>query len=178
MTSFTYESRVDEFIDETIPDDEVVVETGFGADYAAPTNYGTDSHWPPLTPMVEWTNRMGWENYGLESSMSEDALWNAVDERQVSNQLLPAAYLLAAHIAENGTEGLQYASDAFTMAIRQGEPFVRRQDYDANTSLERVAIDVANWTFSTAQENLAERVSRASTGTLLQSGIPPQVVEE
>lgn len=166
----------DSTVDAVFEEADVSYRTGFSAEYAAPVNYGTEAHWPPLTPMVKWTDRMGWDNPGLDASMSEDELWNEVSRRQTANEPLPAAYGMAKHIAENGTQPMNYASDAFTDAVREGEQWVAAQDYDDTASPSLVLREFASWTFTMAQENLNQRVSRATTGNLLQSGFPP--VEE
>jgi hypothetical protein len=163
-------------LDEAFEEADIRYRTGFSAKYAAPVNYGTEAHWPPLTPMVRWTDRMGWDNPGVDTSMSEDELWNEVSRRQTANEPLPAAYGMAKHIAENGTEPMQYGSDAFTDAVREGESWVDAQGYDATAPPSLILREFASWTFTMAQQYLNERVSRATTGNLLQSGFPP--VEE
>lgn len=124
-------------IDTTFPEKDIRVRVGYTTEYAAAVNYGTDPHWPPLTPMVKWTNRMGWENYNLSESDKEGRLWEKVDQRRAEGEPLPAAYLLARHIAENGTKPMQYASDAFIEAQQQGEKWLEGRDYDADTRSSR-----------------------------------------
>lgn len=171
----TVELELDmDVIEETIPDDDITVVTGFSTEYAAYVNYGTEAHWPPLTPMVKWTERMGWENYNLETSDSEDELWDKVDERQNSNEPLPAAYLMARHISQHGTEAMMYASDAFDEAVMNGESWMESQGYH-NEDPEQILLDFANWTLELATQNIVDRVSPATTGKLIQSGIQPQV---
>jgi hypothetical protein len=172
------EHESEDLLDAVFSDSDLAVETGFAADYAAPANYGSEAHWPPLTPMVTWTERLGWENYDLSTSDSEDVLWAKVDARQAANEPLPGAFLLARHIAQHGTEPLHYASDAYAQGVREGESFVESQGYDATTPVREILLETASWTFSLANQKLAKRVSRASTGVLLQSGFPPQVIEE
>ena len=167
-----------EKLDEIFLDGEVRVRTGFSAEYAAPVNYGSDPHWPPLTPMVRWTDRMGWENYGLDTSMEEGAMWDYVDERRAANEPLPAAYYMAQHIAENGTEPMLYASDAFIEAQQGADAFVESMDYDSDVPLETIAEDFANWSLELAIDNLNERVSAATTGKLQQSASPARAVEK
>lgn len=144
-------------------------QAGFEAEHAAPVNYGADAHWPPLGPLVGWTNRMGWDNGDLTESMPEEQLWAAVDQRRNAGEPLPAAYLLAAHIAEHGTEGNRFASDAFVEAVQRADRFIDEQQYPDDVSLEEVARDVANWTVELAVANLEERVSQAATGELAAS---------
>lgn len=163
-------------IDAIFPDGDVRVQVGFSTAYAAAVNYGTDPHWPPLRPMVRWTNRMGWENYGLTDGMSEDSLWDEVDRRRAENEPLPAAYHLAAHIAENGTKPMRFASDAYIEAQQRGEDWLEGRDYDPETSVVEIAKDFGNWTLELANDNLVERVSSASTGKLQQSAFPAQVM--
>jgi len=146
--------------------------TGFAAEHAAPANYGTDPHWPPLTPMLEWTNRMGWSNPGLDESMTEDEMWREVERRKAAKEPLPSAFHLAAHMSRAGTEGLMYASDAFSQGATRGESWVEKQDYDPETPPDVIIREFLNWTFSLAQQYLNERVSSATTGELLRSGYP------
>lgn len=167
-----------EKIDAIFPDGDVRVRVGFATEYAAAVNYGTDPHWPPLRPMVRWTNRMGWENYGLTDGMSEDDLWGEVDRRRNEGEPLPGAYHLAAHIAENGTKPMMFASDAFVEAQQRGEDWISGRDYDAETPLVEIAQDFGNWTLELANDNLVERVSSASTGKLQQSAFPAEVIEK
>lgn len=165
-------------IDSIFPDGDIRVQVGFHTSYAAAVNYGTDPHWPPLRPMVKWTNRMGWENYGLTDGMSEDDLWGEVDRRRAEGEPLPAAYLMAAHIAAHGTKPMMYASDAFTEAQQKGESWLEGRDYDADTPLEKIATDFGNWTLELAIDNLQERQSSAATGTLQTSFMPAEVIEK
>ena len=151
--------------------------TGFAAEYAAPVNYGSEAHWPPLTPMLEWTDRMGWDNPGLDASMSEGDMWDEVDRRQSAGEDLPAAYHLAAHIAEHGTDAMMYGSDAFEEAARTGEAWAERQGYDGDNP-DVILRDFGSWTVSLAIENIIERVSPASKGGLIQSAIDPPVPED
>jgi len=169
---------MNEKIDAIFPDKDVRVQVGFNTAYAAAVNYGSDPHWPPMTPMVRWTNKLGWENYGLTKSMSEDELWAAVDRRRTEGEPLPGAYYLAAHIAENGTKPMMYASDAFVQAQQEGEAFIERQGYDAETPIVEIAKDFGNWTLELANDNLVSRVSSASTGNLQQSAFPAEVLQK
>lgn len=150
---------------------------GFGADYAAPVNYGGEPHWPPLKPMYNWTSRMGWENYGLDGNMSEGEMWDYVDERRNSREPLPAAYNLASHVADEGTEAMMYASDAFSQAQAEGESWMESRAEDVD-SLRRLALDFGNWTLELAEDNLIERVSSATTGPggLLGSMQPAELI--
>jgi len=75
----------DSKIESIFPDQDVRVQVGFTTEYAAAVNYGSDPHWPPMSPMVRWTNKLGWENYGLKASQSEDELWAAVDRRRLGS---------------------------------------------------------------------------------------------
>lgn len=167
-----------EHIESVFPDKDIRVKVGFNTEYAAAVNYGTDPHWPPLQPMVKWTNRMGWENYGLKASMPEGSLWDAVDRRRTEGEPLPAAYHLAAHIAENGTKPMLYASDAFIEAQQDGEQWIEDRDYDATTPLVEIAQDFGNWSLELANDNLVERVSMAATGNLQQSAFPAEVIQK
>lgn len=167
-----------EKIDTIFPENDIRVQVGFTTSYAAAVNYGTDPHWPPLKPMVRWTNRMGWENYGLTRTQPEDELWAFVDERRSAGEPLPAAYLLAAHIAANGTKAMRYASDAFVKGQQEGEKWLKGRGYSANTPAVEIATDFANWTLELANDFLVERVSAASTGTLQTSAFPAQVIEK
>lgn len=167
-----------EKIESIFPDDDIRVEVGFATEYAAAVNYGTDPHWPPLTPLVRWTNQLGWENYGLTPSQPEGELWDAVDRRRAEGEPLPGAYHLAAHIAENGTKPMRYASDAFVQAQQEGESWVDGRDYDATTPVVEIAKDFANWTLELANDNLVQRVSSASTGKLQQSAYPAEVLQK
>lgn len=163
-------------IDSIFPDDDIRVRVGFNTEYAAAVNYGAEPHWPPLTPMVKWTDRMGWENYGLDEGMAEGDLWAEVDRRRSENEPLPAAYHMAAHIAENGTKPMMYASDAFVEAQQQGEAWIEGEDYDEETPVEEIATDFANWTLELSIDNLQERQSSAATGTLQTSFMPAEVI--
>jgi hypothetical protein len=165
-------------IDTTFPEQDVRVQVGFNTPYAAAVNYGAEPHWPPLRPMVKWTNRMGWENYGLTDSMSEDDLWAEVDRRRAEGMPQPAGYLMAAHIAEHGTKPMMYASDAFTEAQQKGESWLSGREYDADTPLVEIAEDFANWSLELAVDNLQARQSSAATGTLQTSFFPAQVIEK
>lgn len=165
-------------IDTVFPDADVRVRVGFAAPYAAAVNYGSDPHWPPLTPMVRWTNRLGWENYDLREADSEDTLWSKVDARRGAGEPLPGAYHLAAHIAEHGTKPMLYASDAYIEAQQRGEKWLEGRDYDASTSIVEIARDFANWTLELANDNLVDRVSAASDGNLQRSAFPARVIEK
>lgn len=167
-----------EKIESIFPDKDVRVQVGFTTAYAAAVNYGSEPHWPPMKPMVKWTNKLGWENYGLKESQPEDELWAAVDQRRSEGKPLPGAYHLAAHIAENGTKPMMYASDAFTQAQQQGESWVEDRDYDAETPIVEIAKDFGNWTLELANDNLVERVSSASLGKLQQSAFPAEVLQK
>lgn len=166
----------DDILEDIFEETDLTVRVGYSADYAAHVNYGGDPHWPPLTPMFEWTERMGWDNPGLESGMSEGAMWDEVDRRQNSNKPLPSAYFMAQHIAENGTQAMMFASDAFAHAAANGESWLERQNYDDGTSLERILKDFGNWTLEESNDRLVNRVSSATTGKLLQSGYPAELV--
>lgn len=165
-------------IESIFPDEDIRVQVGFTTRYAAAVNYGSDPHWPPMTPMVKWTNRLGWENYGLEASQPEDDLWAEVDRRRNEAEPLPGAYHLAAHIAAHGTKPMMYASDAFVQAQQEGEAWVEGRGYDAETPIEKIATDFGNWTLELANDNLVERVSAASFGNLQQSAFPAKVVSK
>jgi hypothetical protein len=149
-----------------------------GADYAAPVNYGGEPHWPPLRPMFKWTDRMGWENYGLDGSMKEGDMWDYVDQRRNARKPLPAAFLLASHIADEGTEAMYYASDAFSEAQSTGDAWIER-NYEEGMPLDELVLNLANWTLEMAQDNLMSRVSSASHGAsgLLGSMQPAELVE-
>lgn len=149
----------------------------FTSEYAAHVNYGGDPHWPPLTPMFKWTDRMGWDNYGLDKSMSEDEMWDYVDQRRNAREPLPAAFLLASHIAEEGTEAMMYASDAFAQAQTDGESWLEA-NVDEDTPLREAALNFANWSLELAEDNLIERVSQATHGSsgLLGSMQPAEMV--
>ncbi|UTF55986.1 hypothetical protein [Natronosalvus rutilus] len=163
-------------IDAVFPEADVRVQVGFAAPYAAAVNYGSDPHWPPLTPMVRWTNKLGWENYDLQEADSEDALWQKVDNRRAAGDPLPGAYHLAAHIAENGTKPMLYASDAFIEASQRGEKWLEGRGYDAETPVVEIARDFANWSLELANDNLVSRVSAASDGNLQRSAFPAKVI--
>lgn len=158
-------------------DDVYRAEVGFGADYAAPVDQGGEPHWPPLRPLIGWTERMGWENYGLDKGTNESDAWNYVDSRRDEGKPLPAAYLLAAHIADEGTEAMHYASDAFAEAQSRGDSWMRSH-YQEGMPLRRLVLDYANWTLGMAEDNLIERVSQASQGSagLLGSMTPAELV--
>jgi len=168
----------DSKIESIFPDQDVRVQVGFTTEYAAAVNYGSDPHWPPMSPMVRWTNKLGWENYGLKASQSEDELWAAVDRRRTEGEPLPGAYYLAAHIAENGTKPMLYASDAFVQAQQEGESWVEGRNYDAETPIVEIAQDFGNWTLELANDNLVQRVSSAATGKLQQSAFPAEVLQK
>jgi len=155
------------------PDPAVFV-TGFTAEYAAPVNYGSEAHFPPLKPMERWTRRMGWDNPGLERGMSEDEMWEEVNRRRNTDEPMPSAWFMALHINENGTRPMLYASDAFDEAASGAESFVGSRDYGDNATTEEVLRDFTNWTSQLAQEKLINRVSRATTGAsgLLGSAYP------
>lgn len=165
-------------IDTVFPESDVRVRVGFNSPYAAAVNYGSDPHWPPLTPMVGWTEKLGWENYNLREQDAEGDLWDKVDNRRAQGDPLPAAYHLAAHIAENGTKPMLYASDAFIEAEQRGEQWLEGRDYDASTSVVEIARDFANWTLELANDNLVSRVSAASDGNLQRSAFPARVIEK
>lgn len=165
-------------IDTVFPDSDVRVRVGFTAPYAAAVNYGTDPHWPPLTPLVRWTDRLGWENYDLRESDPEGDLWQKVDDRRAAGEGLPAAYLLAAHIAEHGTKPMLYASDAFLEAQQRGEKWVEGRNYDGTTPVVKIARDFANWSLELANDNLVERVSAASDGNLQRTAFPAEVIQK
>lgn len=167
-----------DLIDHIFPDGDIRVEVGYEAEYAAAVNYGSDPHWPPLKPLVIWTEKMGWENYNLREGDNEGDLWSKVDDRRAAGEPLPAAYLLAAHIAENGTKPMLFASDAFVQAQQEGEQWIKGRGYTAETSLVQIAQDFGNWTLELANDNLVERVSKASDGFLQKSAFPAQVIEK
>lgn len=158
-------------------DETYTAEVGFTAEYAAPVNYGGDPHWPPLRPMFKWTDRMDWENYGMSMDMSEGDMWDYVDQRRAAHEPLPAAYHLAAHIAEHGTEAMMYASDAFAEAEATGGSWIER-NYEEGDPLDKLALNFANWTLEMAQDNLIDRVSSATHGSagLLGSMQPAELV--
>ena len=105
-------------------------------------------------------------------------MWEYVDQRRAANEPLPAAYYMAQHIAENGTEPTLYASDAFIEAQQGADAFVESMDYDSDVPLETIAEDFANWSLELAIDNLNERVSAATTGKLQQSAFPARAVEK
>ena len=174
----TFHDDEDEALDEIFGDeDRYVAEVAFTTEYAAAVNFGGDPHWPPLTPMFRWTDRMGWENYDMNDSMSEDDMWNYIDQRRSANEPLPAAYLLASHIAENGTEAMYYASDAVSESQRSADSWAE-QNIAETDSLENIAINFANYSLELASDNLLDRVSSATTGSsgLLGSMQPAELV--
>lgn len=164
-------------LDKIFGEGDQTVRVGYSAEYAAYVNYGTDPHWPPLTPMLKWTNRMGWDNPGLDESMSEGDMWDEVDRRRNQGEKLPSAYFMARYIANHGTKAMMFASDAFSNAVATGEQWLERQGYDPDTELEQILRDFGNWTLEESNERLIERVSAATTGKLLQSGFPAELIE-
>lgn len=172
-----YDSEADEALDDIFGDEDTyTARVAFTTEYAAAVNFGGEPHWPPLRPMFKWTDRMGWENYGLDRSMTEDQMWSYVDDRRDARKPLPAAFLLASHIAEEGTEAMYYASDAFAKAQADAGSWAA-SNVDENTPLSRVARDFANYSLELAMDNLNERVSSATTGSLLASAQPAELVE-
>lgn len=168
----------DETLDDIFGDEDTyTAQVAFTTEYAAAVNYGGEPHWPPLTPMVRWTSRMGWENYDLDESMNEGDMWDYVDQRRDNGEPLPSAYHLAAHIAENGTEAMMYASDAFSEAQRNAESWAE-SNVSGTDSLHDIAINFANYSLELASDNLIERVSSATTGAsgLLGSMQPAELV--
>ena len=167
-----YEEAEDGALDLIFGDEEsYYAEVAYTTEYAAAVNYGADPHWPPMTPMVRWTNRMGWENYGLTADQPEDDLWAAVDERRSSGEDLPAAYHMASYVAAEGTEAMMFASDAFAEASRNKDAFAE-ENLDGGTSAADAALALANWSLELSNDNLLAGVSSASTGKLLQSMQP------
>lgn len=165
-----------DLLDGLFGDDEadMAAKVGYSAEHAAPANYGTSAHWPPLTPLLGWTTRMGWDNPGLHPSMSEGEMWDEVSRRQQSGERLPAAYLLAQHIATHGTNPLMFASDALAHAHQEGERWLEQQGYDADTDLAEILVDFGAWTLEESNTRLRDRVSIATTGELLESGFAPE----
>lgn len=174
MTDLEIEHDPDE-LDDILPDEDIEVTVGFEAEHAKPVNYGTDPHWPPLTPMLGWTNRMGWDNPGLDESMSEDEMWDEVSRRRAAREPLPAAYWMARHIAENGTKPMLFVNDTLAHARQRGESWVADQNYDETTPAAEIVEDFADWTLQEAIFTLRTRVSNAATGDLEDSAYGPNL---